>query len=180
MYERFTDRARRVMQLANQEAQRFNQQYLGTEHVLLGLAKEGSGVAANVLKAQGIDLRALRVEVERLTPTVPDTVTMGKLPHSPRAKRVVELAMEEARALGHNYVGTEHLLLGLVRLSESGAGQALANLGMTPERVRAGVLEIIGHADPGGGGSVFAFPRITPRPSLPQRLGRACRAFWQN
>src|SRR3954464_11780339 len=90
MYERFTDRARKVMQLANQEAQRFNHEYIGTEHVLLGLVKEGSGVAANVLKNLEIDLRKIRLEVEKIVQSGPDMVTMGKLPQTPRAKKVIE------------------------------------------------------------------------------------------
>src|SRR5690349_24266084 len=108
MYERFTDRARKVMQIANQEAQRFNHEYIGTEHILLGLIKEGSGVAANVLKNLDIDPRKVRQEVERIVQTGPhpDMVQMGKLPQTPRAKKVVEYAIEEARNLDHNYVGT--------------------------------------------------------------------------
>ena len=115
MYERFTDRARKVMELANQEAQRFNHEYIGTEHILLGLVKEGSGVAANVLKNLDIDLRKIRLEVEKIVQSGPDMVTMGKLPQTPRAKKVIEYSIEEARNLNHNYVGTEHLLLGLLR-----------------------------------------------------------------
>src|SRR5213595_503066 len=115
MYERFTDRARKVMQLANQEAQRFNHEYIGTEHILLGLVKEGTGVAANVLKNLDIDLRKIRLEVEKIVQAGPDMVTMGKLPQTPRAKKVIEYSIEEARNLNHNYVGTEHLLLGLLR-----------------------------------------------------------------
>src|SRR6185369_15631316 len=111
MYERFTDRARKVMQLANQEAQRFNHEYVGTEHILLGLVKEGSGVAARVLMRLGVDLRGVRLEVEAVVQSGPDMVTMGKLPRTPRAKRVIEYSIEEARNLDHNYVGTEHLLL---------------------------------------------------------------------
>src|SRR3954451_4607755 len=110
MYERFTDRARKVMQLANQEAQRFNHEYIGTEHILLGLVKEGSGVAANVLKNLDIDLRKIRLEVQNIVQSGPDAV-LGKLPQTPRAKKVIEYAIEEARNLNHNYVGTEHLLL---------------------------------------------------------------------
>ena len=105
MYERFTDRARKVMQLANQEAQRFNHEYIGTEHILLGLVKEGSGVAANVLKNLDVDLRKIRLEVEKLVQSGPEMVTMGKLPQTPRAKKVIEYSMEEARNLNHNYVG---------------------------------------------------------------------------
>ena len=145
MYERFTDRARKVMQLANQEAQRFNHEYIGTEHVLLGLVKEGSGVAANVLKNLDIDLRKIRLEVEKIVQSGPDMVTMGKLPQTPRAKKVIEYAMEEARNLNHNYVGTEHLLLGLLREQEGVAAQVLMNLGLKLEDVRDEVLNLLGH-----------------------------------
>src|SRR5215471_7002559 len=152
MYERFTDRARKVMQLANQEAQRFNHEYIGTEHVLLGLIKEGSGVAANVLKNLDIDLRKIRLEVEKLVQSGPDMVTMGKLPQTPRAKKVIEYAMEEARNLNHNYVGTEHILLGLLREQEGVAAQVLMNLGLKLEDVREEVLSLLGHGMEGGEG----------------------------
>jgi ATP-dependent Clp protease ATP-binding subunit ClpC len=145
MYERFTDRARKVMQLANQEAQRFNHEYIGTEHILLGLVKEGSGVAANVLKNLDVDLRKIRLEVEKLVQSGPDMVTMGKLPQTPRAKKVIEYAIEEARNLNHNYVGTEHLLLGLLREQEGVAAQVLMNLGLKLEDVREEVLNLLGH-----------------------------------
>ena len=156
MYERFTDRARKVMQLANQEAQRFNHEYVGTEHVLLGLVKEGSGVAANVLKNLEVDLRKIRVEVEKIVQSGPDMVTMGKLPQTPRAKKVIEYAIEEARNLNHNYVGTEHLLLGLLREQEGVAAQVLVALNLKLEEVREEVLNLLGHgmdAAGGGGGS---------------------------
>ena len=152
MYERFTDRARKVMQLANQEAQRFNHEYIGTEHVLLGLIKEGSGVAANVLKNLDVDLRKIRLEVEKLVQSGPDMVTMGKLPQTPRAKKVIEYSMEEARNLGHNYVGTEHILLGLLREQEGVAAQVLMNLGLKLEDVREEVLNLLGHGMEGGEG----------------------------
>jgi len=147
MYERFTDRARKVMQLANQEAQRFNHEYIGTEHILLGLIKEGSGVAANVLKNLDIDLRKIRLEVEKLVQSGPDMVTMGKLPQTPRAKKVIEYSMEEARNLNHNYVGTEHILLGLLREQEGVAAQVLMNLGLKLEEVRDEVLNLLGHGE---------------------------------
>ncbi|MFH5804187.1 ATP-dependent Clp protease ATP-binding subunit [Alienimonas sp. DA493] len=150
MYERFTDRARKVMQLANQEAQRFNHEYIGTEHILLGLVKEGSGVAANVLKNLDVDLRGIRLEVEKIVQSGPDMVTMGKLPQTPRAKKVIEYAMEEARNLNHNYVGTEHLLLGLLREQEGVAAQVLMNLGLKLEDVREEVLNLLGHGLEGG------------------------------
>ncbi|MEM9418571.1 MAG: ATP-dependent Clp protease ATP-binding subunit [Planctomycetota bacterium] len=144
MFERFTDRARKVMALANQEAQRFNHEYIGTEHILLGLVKEGSGVGANVLKNLDVDLRKVRLEVEKLVKSGPDMVTMGKLPQTPRAKKVIEYAIEEARNLNHNYVGTEHLLLGLLREHEGVAAQVLMNLGLKLDDVREEVLNLLG------------------------------------
>ena len=145
MYERFTDRARKVMQLANQEAQRFNHEYIGTEHILLGLVKEGSGVAANVLKNLDVDLRKIRLEVEKLVQSGPEMVTMGRLPQTPRAKKVIEYSMEEARNLNHNYVGTEHILLGLLREQEGVAAAVLMNLGLKLDEVREEVLNLLGH-----------------------------------
>ena len=144
MFERFTDRARKVMALANQEAQRFNHEYIGTEHILLGLVKEGSGVGANVLKNLDVDLRKVRLEVEKLVHSGPEMVTMGKLPQTPRAKKVIEYAIEEARHLNHNYVGTEHLLLGLLREHDGVAAQVLMNLGLKLEEVREEVLNLLG------------------------------------
>jgi ATP-dependent Clp protease ATP-binding subunit ClpC len=144
MFERLTDRARKVMALANQEAQRFNHEYIGTEHILLGLVKEGSGVGANVLKNLGVDLRRVRLEVEKLVKSGPEMVTMGKLPQTPRAKKVIEYAIEEARNLNHNYVGTEHLLLGLLREHDGVAAQVLMNLGLKLEEVREEVLNLLG------------------------------------
>ncbi len=152
MYERFTDRARKVMQLANQEAQRFNHEYIGTEHILLGLVKEGSGVAANVLKNLDVDLRKIRLEVEKLVQSGPEMVTMGKLPQTPRAKKVIEYSMEEARNLNHNYVGTEHILLGLLREQEGVAAQVLMNLGLKLDEVRDEVLNLLGHGLEGNEG----------------------------
>ncbi|MCC6322420.1 MAG: ATP-dependent Clp protease ATP-binding subunit [Phycisphaerales bacterium] len=167
MFERFTDRARKVMALANQEAQRFNHEYIGTEHILLGLVKEGSGVGANVLKNLDVDLRKVRLEVEKLVKSGPDMVTMGKLPQTPRAKKVIEYAIEEARNLNHNYVGTEHLLLGLLREHDGVAAQVLMNLGLKLEEVREEVLNLLGagpseeegsSASSGGGGGAEASP----------------------
>src|SRR6266513_1418819 len=158
MYERFTDRARKVMQLANQEAQRFNHEYIGTAHILLGLVKEGSGVAANVHKNLDIDLRKIRLEVEKIVQHGPggEQVVMGRLPHTPRAKKVIDYSVEEARNLNHNYVGTEHLLLGLLREQEGVAAQVLMNLGLKLEDVREEVLNLLGHnmseGESGGGG----------------------------
>jgi ATP-dependent Clp protease ATP-binding subunit ClpC len=133
------------MQLANQEAQRFNHEYIGTEHILLGLVKEGSGVAANVLKNLDVDLRKIRMEVENIVKSGPDMVTMGRLPQTPRARKVIEYSMEEARNLNHNYVGTEHILLGLLREQEGVAAQVLMNLNLKLEDVREEVLNLLGH-----------------------------------
>jgi ATP-dependent Clp protease ATP-binding subunit ClpC len=147
MFDRFTDRARKVMGLARQEAQRFNHDYIGTEHILLGLVQEGSGVAASVLKNLDIDLKKIRHEVEKL---VSSGTTMGssqQLPFTPRAKKVLELSLEEASNLGHTYIGTEHLLLGLIRENEGIAAQVLRNLKVKLEDVREEVLELLG-ADP--------------------------------
>jgi len=144
-YERFTDRALKVMQLANQEAHRFYHEYLGTEHILLGLIKEGAGVAANVLKNLDISLREIRQEVEKIVQTGPEQVVIGRLPQTPRTKKVIEYAIEEARNLGHNYVGSEHLLLGLLREEEGVAAQVLMNMGVNLADVREEVLNLLGH-----------------------------------
>jgi four helix bundle protein len=144
MYERFTDRARKVMALANQEARRFNHEYIGTEHLLLGLAMERSGVGAMVMKNLGVDLAGLRDAVEKLVKRGPSVITMDKLPETPRAKRAIEYAVEEARALNHNYVGTEHILLGLLRESEGVAAQVLMNLGLQLKDVRQEILNLLG------------------------------------
>ncbi|GJQ28736.1 MAG: ATP-dependent Clp protease ATP-binding protein [Phycisphaerae bacterium] len=153
MFERFTDRARKVMALANQEAQRLNHEYIGTEHILLGLVKEGSGVGANVLRNLDVDLRRVRLEVEKLVKAGPEMVTMGKLPQTPRAKKVIEYAIEEARNLNHNYVGTEHLLLGLLREHDGVAAQVLINLGLKLEDVREEVLNLLGAGGEQGEGA---------------------------
>jgi ATP-dependent Clp protease ATP-binding subunit ClpC len=132
------------MELANQEAQRFNHEYIGPEHILLGLVMEGSGVAANVLKNLDVDPSKVRLEVEKIGPSGPERVSMGKLPEAPRAKKVIEYAVEEARNLNHNSVGTEHLLLGILREQEGVAAQILMNLGMNLENVREETISLIG------------------------------------
>jgi ATP-dependent Clp protease ATP-binding subunit ClpA len=146
MYERFTDRSRNVMRLANEEAQRFRHEYVGTEHILLGLLNDGSGVAANALKNLQVDFRVVRRDIERIIQTgVGDArLGMGKLPLTPRSKKAIEYSMEEARALNHNYVGTEHLLLGLMREEEGVAAQVLMNIGLTTARVRDEVRNLLG------------------------------------
>src|SRR5262245_39802304 len=150
MFDRFTERARKVMTLARQEAQKLNNDYIGTEHILLGLVQEGSGVAAQVLKNLDVDLKKVRGEVERLVEPGTGPVQGNQLPFTPRAKRVLELAMEEAQTLGHNYIGTEHLLLGLIRESDGPAAHVLQNLGVKPEDVREEVVDLLGADAPQG------------------------------
>jgi ATP-dependent Clp protease ATP-binding subunit ClpC len=149
MFNRFTERARKVVLLAKEEAKRFNHDYIGTEHILLGLIREGEGVAAAVLQNLGLSLDNIRMEVEKLVQLGPATVVSGDIPFTPRAKRVVELSMDEARALGHNYIGTEHLLLGLIREGEGVAAQVLINLGLDLAKVRNEIMELLGSGIPG-------------------------------
>jgi len=139
MYERFTDDARRLFQRANKEAQRFNHEYIGTEHILLGLVKGDGEVAVNILKNLDVDPRKVRLEVEKLMHSGPDMGTVGKLPQTPRAKRVIEYAQGEARVTEFNYVSTEQVLIGLLREQEGVAAQVLTGLGVTLEAVRAQV-----------------------------------------
>ena len=162
MYERFTDRARKVMQLANRESQRFNHEYIGTEHILLGLIGEGSGVATSVLKNFGIPLHSIRMEVEKYVQSGPDVVTIGKLPQTPRAKMVIGLAMEEARNLRHDCVGTEHILLGLLGDEEGFAAQLLMNLGLRLEKVRAEVENVLAQPNDWGRQPFSTLPRLRP------------------
>ncbi|MBU1042834.1 MAG: ATP-dependent Clp protease ATP-binding subunit [Candidatus Omnitrophica bacterium] len=144
MFDRFTERARKVILLAKEEAKRFNHDYIGTEHILLGLIKEGEGVAAAVLQNLGLNLDMIRLEVEKLVQPGPSTVTSGDIPFTPKAKKVIELAMDEAKSLGHNYIGTEHLLLGLIRESEGVAAQVLMNLGLDLNKVRKEIMDLLG------------------------------------
>lgn len=144
MFEQFTERARKVLGLARQEAQKFNHEYIGTEHILLGLILEGSGVAATVLRNMDVDLRKIRLEIEKLVQQGPQVMhAPSKLPFTPRAKRVIDLAKEEAATLNHEHVGTEHLLLGLLRENEGIAAQVLMNLGVRLDEVREEVLELL-------------------------------------
>jgi ATP-dependent Clp protease ATP-binding subunit ClpC len=147
MYERFTDRARKVMQYANQEAQRGRQEFLDTEHLLLGLIAEGSGVAANVLKNLGADPHKLRAEIGKITRDSRSDVSMGRFSPTPPAKRVIEHAIAEARGLNHDYVGTEHLLLGLIAETDGNAAKALVNIGISLDAVRREVRHFLGISD---------------------------------
>ena len=144
MFDRFTDRARKVMALARKEAQRFSHDFIGTEHILLGLVQEGSGVAANVLKNLDVDSAKIRAEIERQVQSGHSIVHMGQLPFTPRAKKVLELCQEAAKELGHGYIGTEHLLLGLIREEQGVAASVLRDLGLQLDDVRTEVLEILG------------------------------------
>jgi hypothetical protein len=164
MYQRYTDRARQVMRLADGEAKRFNHEYIGTEHILLGLVKEGSGVAANVLKNLQVDLRRIRMEVEKIVQSGPNTVTSKKLPLTPRSKKVIELAISEAEKLDHKYIGTEHLLLGLVREAEGVAAQVLMNLGLNRDTIRYEVLCLLGQE------TKFESEGASPLVVIPRRL----------
>ena len=150
-FDKFTERARRVLTLAQEEAQRFNHNYIGTEHLLLGLVREGDGVAAKVLANLGVELSKVRSAVEFIIGRG-DRAVLGEIGLTPRAKKVIELAVDEARRLNHHYIGTEHLLLGLVREGEGIAAGVLESLGVNLERVRAETTRILSQSAPQGGG----------------------------
>jgi len=151
MYSRFTERARQVIAFARQEAIRLNHDYIGSEHILLGLLREGEGIAANVLRQFGLNFDKLRGEIEKaVDPGKADPSSMGELPLTPRSKKVLELAVEEARKLDHNYVGTEHLLLGLLREGEGVASTLLQRAGLELEAVRKATLAMVGGGDVAG------------------------------
>jgi ATP-dependent Clp protease ATP-binding subunit ClpC len=141
-FDKFTERARKVLQLAQEEAQRFNHNYIGTEHLLLGLVREGEGVAAKVLANLGVDLNKVRSAVEFIIGRGERMIT-GEIGLTPRAKKVIELSVEEARRLNHNYIGTEHLLLGLVREGEGIAAGVLESLGVSLDKVRQQVNYVL-------------------------------------
>src|SRR6201986_4370873 len=153
MMNNFTPRAQQVLALARKEADRFNHNYVGTEHVLLGLIKLGQGVAANVLQKMGLDLETGRIEVEKEVGSGPDTKMSGNIPYTPRVKKVLALAGKEAKALNHSYVGTEHILLGLLREGDGVAARVLKTLEVDIERTRNEVLkELDPNFAPGEGG----------------------------
>ncbi len=147
MYDRFTDSARRVIQLANQEAIRFKHEFIGTQHILLGLVVDDAGVATYVLTELNVDRHNVRAEIDKIGADAIET-TSRKLPQTPRAKKLIEYAMDAAHSLGHDYVGSEHMLLGLLRDQESSAVQILVNLGINLETVRKDVLDVLGHNSP--------------------------------
>jgi hypothetical protein len=145
MFERFTDRARRVVVLAQEEARHLDHNYIGTEHILLGLIHEGEGVAARALTELDISLEAVRTKVQQMIGHGDEAPT-GHIPFTPRAKKVLELSLREALALSHNYIGTEHILLGLIREGEGVAAQVLIELGGSLDRVRQQVIQILANA----------------------------------
>ncbi|MGZ5409173.1 MAG: Clp protease N-terminal domain-containing protein, partial [Aeromicrobium sp.] len=142
MFERFTDRARRVVVLAQEEARMLSHNYIGTEHILLGLIHEGEGVAAKALESLDISLEAVRGQVEDIIGQGQQAPS-GHIPFTPRAKKVLELSLREALQLGHNYIGTEHILLGLIREGEGVAAQVLVKLGADLNRVRQQVIQLV-------------------------------------
>ncbi|UCC96256.1 MAG: ATP-dependent Clp protease ATP-binding subunit [Candidatus Omnitrophota bacterium] len=162
MFNRFTERARKVLVLAKEEARRFNHDYIGTEHILLGLIREGEGVACAVLQNLGIDLERLRMEIEKLISPGSVASVLGDIPFTPRAKKALELAAEEARSLGHNYIGTEHVLLGLIREGEGLASQVLFSLGVDLRRVREEIAALLGgvHQQPTQGATTSKTPAL--------------------
>ena len=153
MFERFTEKAIKVIMLAQEEARRLGHNFVGTEQVLLGLIGEGTGIAAKTLKSMGVNLKDARVEVEKIIGRGSGFVAV-EIPFTPRAKRVLELSWDEARQLGHNYIGTEHLLLGLIREGEGVAARVLENLGVDLNKVRSNVVKMLGDSKPTAGSGV--------------------------
>jgi len=164
MFDRFTERARKVLLLAREEAKNFNHDYIGTEHILLGLIKEGQGVASAVLQNLGLSLERIRLEIEKKVATGPDIEVLGEIEFTPRAKRVIELAMEEARKFGHNYIGTEHLLLGLLLEEEGVAASVLNNLGVSLSKIQKEIMQLLGASFPAS--EVGAVPKRSKTPAL--------------
>jgi ATP-dependent Clp protease ATP-binding subunit ClpC len=170
MFERFTDRARRVVVLAQEEARMLNHNYIGTEHLLLGLIHEGQGVAATALESLGVSLEAVRAQVEEIIGQGQEAPS-GHIPFTPRAKKVLELSLRESRQLGHDYIGTEHILLGLLREGEGVASQVLVRLGADLNRVRQQVIELLhGHRGEEPAGSAAGGRERRPPPAIADRL----------
>jgi ATP-dependent Clp protease ATP-binding subunit ClpC len=168
LFERFTDRARRVVVLAQEEARLLNHNYIGTEHILLGLIHEGEGVAAKALESLNISLEAVRSQVEEIIGQGGSSPS-GHIPFTPRAKKVLELSLREALQLGHNYIGTEHILLGLIREGEGVAAQVLVKLGADLSRVRQQVIQLLsGYTGPAGGEQKGSGTAARARPVRPQ------------
>ncbi|PSR95972.1 ATP-dependent Clp protease ATP-binding subunit ClpA CD4B like [Actinidia chinensis var. chinensis] len=165
MFERFTEKAIKVIMLAQEEARRLGHNFVGTEQILLGLIGEGTGIAAKVLKSMGINLKDARVEVEKIIGRGSGFVAV-EIPFTPRAKRVLELSLEEARQLGHNYIGSEHLLLGLLREGEGVAARVLENLGADPNNIRTQVIRMVGESTEAVGAGVGAGSSGNKMPTL--------------
>ena len=184
MFERFTDRARRVVVLAQEEARMLNHDYVGTEHILVALIREGGGVAAQALESLGITEEAARQQVEEIVGPGQTGPQRGHLPFTPRAKKVLQLALREAIALGHGYIGTEHILLGLVRESEGVAIRVLNGLGVDPNRVRQQVIQLVSarraQQEPGTGraGSTSWHPRSAAVSPLSNGACRSSNNAW--
>ena len=142
MFERFTERARQVVVLTQEEARGLKHSYIGTEHILLGLFREQEGLAARVLESLGLTIEEVRADVARIVGQGAEVRT-GQIPFTPRAKRVLELALREALSLGHNYVGTEHILLGLVRVNQGGAARILGDLDADAEKIRTEIIRLL-------------------------------------
>jgi len=174
-FEKFTERARRVLTLSQEEAQRFNHNYIGTEHILLGLVREGEGVAAKVLANLGVELEKVRSAVEYIIGRGEKSVS-GEIGLTPRAKRVIELAVDEARRLGHNYIGTEHLLLGLLREGEGMAAGVLESLGIGLDKVRTETIRILNQTSSQAHSSVRPTSRTPTLDQLSVDLTAAARA----
>jgi ATP-dependent Clp protease ATP-binding subunit ClpC len=172
MFEVFTDRARRVVVLAQEEARILRHDYIGTEHLLLGLIHEGEGVAARALESLGISLEAVRQQVEEIIGRGEEELS-GHIPFTPRAKKVLEFSLRESQQLGHDYIGTEHILLGLIREGEGVAAQVLVRLGADLNRVRQQVLQLLGGRGPGeaGEGEARAAAAARQSPAGPQVVG---------
>jgi ATP-dependent Clp protease ATP-binding subunit ClpC len=162
MFERFTDRSRRVLVLAQEESRLLNHPFIGTEHLLLGLIHEGEGVAAKALEQLEITLETVREKVEEIVGPS-ETITPGSPPFTPRAKKVLELSLREALQLGHNHIGTEHLLLGIEREGEGVASQVLTSLGADPARVRQQVISLLGNQGSEGLDAPQWEEALTPR-----------------
>jgi len=185
MFERFTERARQVVVLAQDEARALRHNYIGTEHLLLGLLREQDGIAARVLDSLGITIEEVRVEVGRIVGEG-DEATASQIPFTPRAKKVLELALREAQALGHHYIGTEHLLLGLVRENEGVAARILLELDADAEKIRGEIIgmlsggraespsgETVARMSSGSGGRVERVPMPRRTPSHVPASGRS-------
>lgn len=184
VFERFTDRARRVTVLAQEEARQLSHNYIGTEHILLGLLHEGEGVAAQALVAMGIKVEDVRTQVEQIIGQGQQSPA-GHIPFTPRAKKVMELSLREALQLGHNYIGSEHIVLGLVREGEGGGAQILQRLDIDAEELRRGILTVLrsrqqsrpppGIFAAGGGGMSAIESRLTAMEERLERIERLLR-----